>query len=332
MKQIIPSECHLRVYVTAKQEVVEFFDNAVHMQYRHTFSYGESMIQLLENWQKDDEALLQETYEYLKERERVGEENMGEWNEILFSFQHVHNPFLYLLVMQLAPLLLKSFYNIDPSIVTDFRNELDKVRADAHTLLFDCLSPETEDIYRRYWEIWKRTPMRLPSVRTELLPARTRAAFNGWISPAENTDPEYLYSTEQQMVMAEVCYPKSVQELYVFLKSTYLRRAIRFKRCQLCGKLFAATAGDRTEYCSREYEKGKTCRDVGAARVYQKKLLGNPITRAYNRAYKTHNARIRYGTMTREEFNAWTAEAKKHRDACQNGEISLEAFEEWLKK
>ena len=68
-------------------------------------------------------------------------------------------------------------------------------------------------------------------------------------------------STEQQMVMAEVCYPKSVQELYVFLKSTYLRRAIRFKRCQLCGRLFAATDGDRTEYCSREYEKEMCIRD-----------------------------------------------------------------------
>ena len=40
----------LRVYVTAKQEVFEFFDNAEHMQYRHTFSYGESIIQLLETW------------------------------------------------------------------------------------------------------------------------------------------------------------------------------------------------------------------------------------------------------------------------------------------
>ena len=148
----------------------------------------------------------------------------------------------------------------------------------------------------------------------------------------ENTDPEYLYSTQQEMILAEVCYPRSVQELYVFLKSTYLRRAVRFKECRLCGKLFAATDGDRTEYCSREYEKGKTCREVGASRVYQKKLLGNPITRAYNRAYKTHNARIRYGTMTREEFNAWTEEAKKHRDACQAGEISLERFEEWLKQ
>lgn len=42
----------------------------------------------------------------------------------------VDNPFLYLLVMQLAPLLVKSFYNIAPSIATDFRDELDKVRTD----------------------------------------------------------------------------------------------------------------------------------------------------------------------------------------------------------
>ena len=332
MKQIIPSECHLRVYVTAKQEIFEFFESQTHMLYRHTYSYGESLIRLLEDWQEDDEILLQDVYEYLKKREQAGEENMGGWNEILFRFQHVHNPLLDLLAVELAPLLLQGFTQISPDIVLNFRNALTQMREDAHTLLFDCLSPETEDIYRRYWEVWKRIPMRLPSVCTELLPARIHSAFNGWISPAENTDPEYLYSTGQQMVLAEVCYPESVQELYDFLKSTYLRRAIRFKRCQLCGRLFAATDGDRTEYCSREYEKGKTCRDVGAARVYQKKLLGNPITRAYNRAYKTHNARIRYGTMTREEFNAWTAEAKRYRDACQTGEISLEAFEEWLKK
>ena len=101
MHLIIPSECRLRVFVTAKQEVFEFYDNAEHMLHRHTFSYGESIIQLLETWKETDEPLLQEAYEYLKKRAQVGEENMGEWNEILFRFQHVDNPFLYLLVMQL---------------------------------------------------------------------------------------------------------------------------------------------------------------------------------------------------------------------------------------
>lgn len=131
------------------------------------------------------------------------------------------------------------------------------------------------------------------------------------------------------MTAIEICYPESVFELYDFLKAIYLRRAVRFKRCRLCGKLFAAIDGERTEYCSRKYSDHKFCRDIGAARVYQKKILSNPITRAYNRAYKTHSARIRYGTMTRQ---TWVAKAKRLRDACQSGKISLACFEKWLKQ
>lgn len=134
------------------------------------------------------------------------------------------------------------------------------------------------------------------------------------------------------MELGAVCYPRTVQELYDFLKFIYLRRAVRFKRCRLCGKLFAAVDGERTEYCRRKYSGKKACRDIGAARVYQKKILSNPITRAYNRAYKTHNARIRYGTMTREEFKDWVAEAKHLRNACQSGDIALDRFEKWLKQ
>ena len=120
MHLIIPSECRLRVFVTAKQEVFEFYDNAEHMLHRHTFSYGESIIQLLENWKETDEPLLQEAYEYLKKRAQVGEENMGEWNEILFRFQHVDNPFLYLLVMHLLALMLAAAL-ICPAWGEDFR-------------------------------------------------------------------------------------------------------------------------------------------------------------------------------------------------------------------
>lgn len=126
-------------------------------------------------------------------------------------------------------------------------------------------------------------------------PAHARPLMGG--SPRLITRIQSIFTAQSsKMVMAEVCYPNSVQELYVFLKSIYLRRTICFKRCQLCGRLFAAADSDRTEFCSREYEKDKTCRDVGAARIYQKKLLDNPIIRAHNRAYKTNNVRIRYGT------------------------------------
>ena len=75
-----------------------------------------------------------------------------------------------------------------------------------------------------------------------------------------------------------------------------------------------------------------TLEDCPANIGHRKKILSNPITRAYNRAYKTHNARIRYGTMTRAEFQTWVAKAKQLRDACQSGEISLDRFEKWLKQ
>ena len=82
MHLIIPSECHLRVFVTAKQEVFEFYDNAEHMLHRHTFSYGESIIQLLEIWKETDEPLLQEAYEYLSGKMEIRYLHCGESLEI----------------------------------------------------------------------------------------------------------------------------------------------------------------------------------------------------------------------------------------------------------
>ena len=45
---------------------------------------------------------------------------------------------------------------------------------------------------------------------------------------------------------------------------------------------------------------------------------------------KAHNARIRYGLMTREEFNTWSQEARRKRDDCVAGKLSLEEFVAWL--
>ena len=331
MKLQFSSQGYLRIYVTAKQEVFEFLDSTARRHLRYTFSYGEILALFAEDWEKDDEQFLQQFIDYLNEREQDDGADEFEMRKFIQpSFQLVRNPFLYLLAMTLAP--LPAVYGRLAAVVADFREQLRKAREDARVLLSDCLSEETKSVSRRYWELWKDEPICLSHIRTELLPAHISGDADGWVMPVMHTDAESLYHTGSPMILHEVCYPETVQELYGFLKSVYLSRAIHFKHCRLCGKLFAAVDGDRTEYCSREIEDKKTCRDIGAARVYQKKLLGNPITRAYNRAYKTHNARIRYGTMTREEFNAWTAEAKKHRDACQAGEISLEAFEAWLKK
>ncbi len=62
----------------------------------------------------------------------------------------------------------------------------------------------------------------------------------------------------------------------------------------------------------------------------QQTQMKNPATREFTRSYKAHNARIRYGLMTREEFDKWAAEAREKRDACVAGKLSLEDFVAWL--
>jgi len=41
-------------------------------------------------------------------------------------------------------------------------------------------------------------------------------------------------------------------------------------------------------------DTGKTCKEIGAIRVYQEKVSKEPAIKAYNKEYKAHFARIKY--------------------------------------
>ena len=308
-----------RVYVTQKQEIFELLDSGTNTAIRWVFHYGESLSFFVEDWEKKDEQIIKQIMEHMDQ----GTEYM------LTMMQRVHNPFLCLLCMnQIAQLQRKNNWHDE---LVDFYVQLQKAREDARILLTECLCEGTQSLCVRYRALWKDEPLRLEHVCIMPIPA------NPWNDSGDQPVTVVIADTEPmwcgiQMQFGEICYPENVLALYDFLKSIYLRRAIRFKRCRLCRKLFAAVDGTRTKYCNRKYSDKKTCRDIGAVREYQKKILSNPVTRAYNRAYKTHNARIRYGTMTKDEFRIWAAEAKRLRNACQSGDISLDFFEAWLKQ
>ena len=74
----------------------------------------------------------------------------------------------------------------------------------------------------------------------------------------------------------------------------------------------------------------KTCKDSGALRLYEKRKLENPTVKEYKRSYKAHNARVRYGTMSKAEFTAWSKEARAKRADCVAGKLSFEDFVAWL--
>ena len=116
----------------------------------------------------------------------------------------------------------------------------------------------------------------------------------------------------------------------IFAASSKRNTSICVARCRRTRKK-PASAVAAARYCNRKMDGStKTCRQNGALRVYENRKQQNPVMREYKRSYKSHNARIRYGLMTRDDFAAWSQEARDRRDKCVNGDLSLDDFVEWL--
>jgi hypothetical protein len=102
-------------------------------------------------------------------------------------------------------------------------------------------------------------------------------------------------------------------------------------KCQNCGRVFIPRGRPDVKYCDKVAE-GETlpCDAIGALRVYQHKVAMNPIFSAFNKAYKRMNSRVKYKTITQQEFYEWSEKARAMRDKCVNSEISLDELNEWL--
>ena len=133
-----------------------------------------------------------------------------------------------------------------------------------------------------------------------------------------------------ETIITTVLETEDAQAFSEFLLCRYLQENLHMRKCKYCGRYFAVHGRSKLEYCDRLIENSsKTCREMGSLRLYEKRKMEDPAIREYKRSYKTHNARIRYGLMTREEFTAWSVEARAKRDQCSAGELSLEEFVEW---
>ena len=104
--------------------------------------------------------------------------------------------------------------------------------------------------------------------------------------------------------------------------------------CTNCGRFFMPRGGYDVEYCDNPApgETDKTCKEVGARNTFARRVKDSPALQIFQRAYKTHHARIRSGHMTKETFAIWSARAMDLRDACLEGKITLEELETELTK
>ena len=95
------------------------------------------------------------------------------------------------------------------------------------------------------------------------------------------------YELMYREIFAEVLCPDTVYGLIDFHLRECLKREIKMRRCKNCGRLFAVTGHGGTEYCDRPAdEKGRTCKEIGAFRVWKKSKSADETFKVFRREYK----------------------------------------------
>lgn len=116
-------------------------------------------------------------------------------------------------------------------------------------------------------------------------------------------------------------------ELYFILQEkTYL------KKCKNCGKYFL-TNNSAVIYCNNIFEDDKTCREIGASKVFVKNLEKDEAYNLYRKVYKKKQALAKAKGGTFEiEYNLFKAQGKDKKNAYKLEEITKEDFIRWLDK
>ena len=134
-------------------------------------------------------------------------------------------------------------------------------------------------------------------------------------------------------IFAEVLYPKDIYDLIDFHVRECVKREVKMRVCRNCLRYFAVTGKASTEYCGRVCDsKGRTCREMGAINTWTQRKQGDEVFKEYRREYKKRFARINAGKLTKSVFYAWSEEARKKKEDCDNGTITPEEFSRWLKE
>ena len=134
-------------------------------------------------------------------------------------------------------------------------------------------------------------------------------------------------------IFAEVLYPRDIYDLIDFHVRECVKREVRMRVCKNCLRYFAVTGKASMEYCGRICDsKGRTCREMGAINTWTQRKQGDEVFKEYRREYKKRFARINAGKLTKSVFYAWSEEARKKKEDCDNGTITPEDFSRWLKE
>ena len=334
---VFPEHMEFRYYITPeRKEHFALYDRTLgsRMTYLElTQDLGQCLIDLYDTDFYDAYCVLSEINKLVQT-----EKNEAAWRKLLelsLPLCKVH-PFFGLLAKELGE--LESAYahgqDADAALVLSFANDFEAIVRDAKALIEVCLDDRYKPDYstaERYREAHYDALLHFDDMRYGELATEEVMLDSPAYNSAYHYSVEILRERGIKTALREVLYPNTVRDLYNYLKAYCLRLPLAIHKCKNCGRYFVVTGNITQDYCTRLMEGSeKTCRQMGAVVQYQSRQMKNPATREFTRSYKAHNARVRYGTMTKAEFTAWSKTAREKRDACVAGKLSFEDFVAWL--
>ena len=140
------------------------------------------------------------------------------------------------------------------------------------------------------------------------------------------------YELVEQGVFTDVLHPESVYDLIDFSVAECVKRQLRMRVCERCGRWFSMSRMTAS-YCNLPVDgkKGRSCREVAAMEKWTKSRNKDDIFKEYRREYKRRFAWIRAGRIDAADFYKWSEQARLQEAHCEKGEMSFEAFQDWLK-
>ena len=334
---VFPEHMEFRYYITPERKAgVVPYDKTLGSRMTYldqTQDLGQCLIDLYDTDFYDAYCTLAEINKLVQ-----AEKDATAWKKLLelaMPLCEVH-PFFGLLVKELSE--LESTYahgqDADATIVLSFANDFEAIVRDAKALMEVCLDDRYEPDYstaERYREAHDEALLHFDDMRYGELATEEVMLDSPAYNSAYHYSVEILRERGIKTALREVLYPNTVRDLYNYLKAYCLRLPLPIHKCKNCGRYFVVTGNITQDYCTRLMEGSeKTCRQMGAVVQYQSRQMKNPATREFTRSYKAHNARVRYGTMTKAEFTAWSKEARAKRADCVAGKLSFEDFVAWL--
>ena len=172
-------------------------------------------------------------------------------------------------------------------------------------------------------------------------PSRQVMRYYHFDQPDQPSDPELfpfrLLTTRFEPVGGDACapvlYANTVADMISYSLQTCVERNITVRRCKNCGRYFAQTGRVSAEYCDRPPLDGQpSCRSMGAFQQWTLKQADDPVFKVYRREYKRRFAWIKSGRISDSQFYAWSEQAREQKKKCDDGIITVEEFQRWLKE